>query len=74
MSGKSKNKYDVYLWIKHQVIPSCNNIQQNITCEKLIRNFDKIYKDDTLSRQLMFASINHDQVIKDKKQTKQKKK
>ena len=39
MAAKSKNKYDVFNWIKDKVIPSCTNIQQNLTCEKLINNF-----------------------------------
>jgi hypothetical protein len=66
MAAKSKNKYDVYNWIKDEVIPSCTNIQQNLVCEKLIRQFNKIYNDGNLSRELMWASIHQDQVIIDK--------
>ena len=39
MAAKSKNKYDVFNWIKDEVIPSCNTFQQNMVCEKLIYNF-----------------------------------
>lgn len=60
MAAKSKNKYDVYNWIKDQVIPSCNSIQQNLVCEKLIMNFDKVFNDHTLTRELMFYNIIED--------------
>ena len=56
MAAKSKNKYDVYNWIKDEVIPSCTNIQQNLTCEKLIRNFQEVYNDYELSRELMLEN------------------
>lgn len=56
MAAKSKNKYDVYNWIKNEVIPSCTNIQQNLTCEKLIRNFQEVYNDYELSRELMLEN------------------
>ena len=63
MAAKSKNKYDVYVWIKEEVIPSCTNIQQNITCEKLIRNFENIYNDYNLSRELMMDCASYDFII-----------
>lgn len=64
MAAKSKNKYDVYNWIKDQVIPSCTNIQQTITCEKLIRNFENIYNDRELYRELMLESFSyHDTIV-----------
>jgi hypothetical protein len=63
MAAKSKNKYDVYVWIKEEVIPSCTNIQQNITCEKLIRNFDNVYNDYNLSRELMLGCASYDFII-----------
>jgi hypothetical protein len=63
MSAKSKNKYDVYMWIKNEVIPSCTSIEQNITCEKLIRNFQEVYNDCELSRQLMFECVDYDFII-----------
>lgn len=58
MAAKSKNMYDVFTWIKYQVIPSCTNIQQNITCEKLIRNFEKTYNNHNLTRELMLECLN----------------
>ena len=69
MAAKSKNKYDVFNWIKDQIIPSCTNIQQNLVCEKLIHQFDKTYNDYDLSRELMYASIHQDQVIIDKNES-----
>jgi hypothetical protein len=60
MAAKSKNKYDVFNWIKDQIIPSCTNIQQNITCQKLIRNFQEVYNDYDLSRDLMIKIIYHE--------------
>ena len=60
MAAKSKNKYDVFNWIKDQVIPSCTNIQQNLTCQKLIRNFQEVYNDYDLSRDLMIKIIYHE--------------
>jgi hypothetical protein len=65
MAAKSKNKYDVFNWIKDEVISSCTNIQQSLACEKLIKNFDQLYKDENLSRELMYYSIHQDQVILD---------
>jgi hypothetical protein len=53
MAGKSKNKYDVYLWIKDEVIPSCTTIKQNMTCDTLISNFRKTYNDYELERELL---------------------
>jgi len=60
MAAKSKNKYDVFNWIKDQIIPSCTNIQQNLTCQKLIRNFQEVYNDYDLSRDLMIKIIYHE--------------
>jgi hypothetical protein len=59
MAAKSKNKYDVFNWIKYEVIPSCTNIQQNLNCEKLIRNYETLYNDYELSRKLMLECINY---------------
>ena len=68
MASNSKNKYDVYLWIKDKVLPSCINIQQLTTCEKLIDNFENIYNDRELTRELMFESFAyHEIVLKNKK-------
>jgi hypothetical protein len=53
MAAKSKNKYDVFNWIKDKVIPSCKTLQQNLVCEKLIRNFQEVYDDYELTRELM---------------------
>jgi hypothetical protein len=53
MAAKSKNKYDVFNWIMNEIIPSCNTLQQNLVCEKLIRNFQEVYDDYELTRELM---------------------
>jgi hypothetical protein len=58
MAAKSKNKYDVFNWIKDEVIPSCETIQQIITCEKLIDNFDRMYIDNELTKELYFKYDN----------------
>jgi acyl CoA:acetate/3-ketoacid CoA transferase len=52
MAAKSKNKYDVFNWIKDEVIPSIQNYQQSLTCEKLIDNFDRMYNDNELTKEL----------------------
>jgi hypothetical protein len=52
MAAKSKNKYDVFNWIKDEIIPSIQNYQQSLTCEKLIDNFDRIYNDNELTKEL----------------------
>jgi hypothetical protein len=53
MAAKSKNKYDVFNWIKDEVIPSCKTLQQSVVCEKLIRNFQEVYNDYELTRLLI---------------------
>jgi hypothetical protein len=67
MAASSINKYDIYLWIKDKVIPSCNNIQQLTTCENLINNFDKLYDDRELTRELMFESFAYHGIVLEKK-------
>lgn len=57
MAAKSKNKYDVFNWISNEIIPSCNNIQQILICEKLIKNFENVYDDYKLTRELMLKCI-----------------
>ena len=52
MAAKSKNKYDVFNWIKDEIIPSIQNYQQSLSCEKLIDNFEKIYNDRKLNKEL----------------------
>jgi hypothetical protein len=52
MAAKSKNKYDVFNWIKDEIIPSIQNYQQSLSCEKLIDNFEKIYNDRELTKEL----------------------
>jgi hypothetical protein len=52
MAAKSKNKYDVYVWIKEEVIPSCKNRQQKKTVSRLIDNFSNLYNDYELSSSL----------------------
>jgi acyl CoA:acetate/3-ketoacid CoA transferase len=60
MAARSKNMYDVFNWIKDEVIPSCTNIQQNITCENLIKNFEKTYNNYDLTRELMLECLNYE--------------
>ena len=45
MAAKSKNKYDVFNWIKDEVIPSIDRYEQITTTKKLISNFFKLYYD-----------------------------
>ena len=73
MAAKSNNKYDVYFWIRDKVIPSCITIQQNLVCDKLIRQFEKVYKDYDLSRELTFICIGQDCIVIDKSNKKKKK-
>lgn len=51
MAGVSKNKYDVYNWIKNKVIPSCEkgNLKHHSVCNELINNFLKSYNDYKLT-------------------------
>jgi len=58
MAAKSKNKYDVFNWIKDEVIPSCVTIQQNMICDKLISNFRETYNDYELTRELLLENAN----------------
>lgn len=58
MAGKSKNKYDVYVWIKHNVIPSCKTLDQKRSVDKLIYNFEKVYQDHKLTRDLTLYLIS----------------
>ena len=50
-------KQQVYNWIK-DVINSTQNMEQCITCEYLIDNFKKMYKDEILTKEL-FTSLNN---------------
>jgi hypothetical protein len=52
MGAKSKNKYDVYVWIKDKVIPSCKNFKQYDSVHNLVYSFEKIYNDRELTREL----------------------
>jgi hypothetical protein len=52
MAAKSKNKYDVFNWIKDEVIPSCTNIEQYQTARNLILQFLIQYRDFDLTREL----------------------
>ena len=58
MAAKSKNKYDVYQWIKYQVIPSCTDIGHYFACSRLVRNFGLTYNDPELTRELMLEYSN----------------
>jgi hypothetical protein len=53
MAAKSKNKYDVFNWIDNKVIPSCKTFEQKNSTRNLICNFEKIYDDKELTRELM---------------------
>lgn len=52
MAAKSKSKYDVYRWIRDQIIPSCKTIYQKQTARNLISNFHKQYNDQPLTSSL----------------------
>ena len=52
MAAKSRNKYDVFKWIKDEVIPSCVNHKQYETTRNLIWQFEKQYDDHKLTREL----------------------
>lgn len=52
MAANSKNKFDVYVWIKHKVIPSCKTLDQKRSADNLIYNFEKVYQDKKLTRDL----------------------
>jgi hypothetical protein len=62
MAAKSKNKYDVFNWIKDKVIPSCKTLQQSVVCEKLIHNFQEVYNDYELTRLLMLDCVYYENV------------
>lgn len=51
MAAISKNKYDVFMWIK-KVILSCKTWGQLFVALDLISNFEKMYKDDFLTFRL----------------------
>jgi hypothetical protein len=53
MAAKSKNKYDVFNWIKDEVIPSCVNSDQKISTANLIDQFEKQYDDHELAKELI---------------------
>ena len=52
------NKWTVYEWIK-KVIDSVENNQQDMTSERLIDNFQLMFGDYTLTRELMSYSYLH---------------
>lgn len=51
MAAVSKNKYDVYVWIK-KIIDSINKYEQTAICNQLIFLFIDMYNDSYLSRLL----------------------
>lgn len=57
MAAKSKNKYDVFNWIKDKVIPSCVNEEQKISTANLIDQFEKQYGDYELAGELISKLI-----------------
>ena len=63
MAAKSKNKYDVYSWIKDEVIPSCTTLKHYFVCSKLIRNLFETYNDRTLYLVLDSENTNHSKII-----------
>jgi len=58
MAAISKNKYDVYSWIK-TVIDSCQNHLQWVRCTSLLRGFRDIYQDDKLYREVRMYYTMH---------------
>ena len=62
MATKSKNKHDVYNWIKDEIIPPCKTIPQIVSCHNLIRNFQQTYDDCELTNQLMLTCIGYKNV------------
>lgn len=52
MAAKSKNKLNVFNWIKDKVIPPCANYKQYQTTRNLIWQFEKQYGDHKLTREL----------------------
>lgn len=58
MAAVSDNKYDVHDWIK-SIIHSCQTPQQMISCIKLIRNFNTMYKDQELYESLRWYETHN---------------
>ena len=63
MAAKSKNKYDVYNWIKDEVIPSNTTLKHYFATMKLIINFRKTYNDIDLYLDLVLQNNNHSRII-----------
>lgn len=61
MAAKSKNKYDVFNWIKDKVIPSCTMYVHINATDKLIWQFEKQYSDWALTRELTII-LNHQNI------------
>ena len=59
----SNNKYDISQWIL-RIIKSCKTFKQLKGCDKLSRNFYKMYKDADLRFRIEMAIFNkHDNLI-----------
>lgn len=63
MAAISKNKYDVFMWIK-KVILSCKTLKQYYNVINLVSNFGKTYKDDFLVFRLNDTLINRRRELK----------
>lgn len=58
MAARSKNKYDVYNWIRDEIIPSIQNQDQQSVAHNLINNFLTTYKDTSLTFSLRILLYN----------------
>lgn len=56
---RSKNKFDVFNWVKNSVIPSCKTRPQMFACYELIKNFQEIYNDFALTGELKHETKIH---------------
>ena len=63
MAAKSKNKYDVYNWIKDEIIPSGTTLDHYYTTIRLIINFRETYDDIDLYLALDSENYNRSQII-----------
>ncbi len=62
MAAISKNKYDVFMWIK-KVILSCKTLKQLFVAFDLVSNFEKMYKDNFLVFRLDDALVSRRQEL-----------
>ena len=57
MAAKSKDKYDVFEWIK-KVIDSCETLKHRIVANTLINNFYKMHGDFELKTNLQLYQMS----------------